>query len=116
MRGPRAGAILLEVLIAVTLLGLGGSAVGLLLSSYMMDAHRRLATEGQENAAGQVLALHALLGRRELEQRIGSQAAGPFVVRVTRPTPDIFRIAVSDVERAEGELVVTLLYRPRERP
>jgi hypothetical protein len=94
MRPAERGAVLLEAVVALTILMAAGVPVVSLL--------------------GASLASEAGLARREAEQRdldrrLGRHAAGELVVEVQRPEPTLYRLAVS---RPGTEALVTVVYRP----
>lgn len=104
------GALLLEVLAALTIFGVAAlSAIGLL----------RQATDSEQRASAheirladmdRLLAAHSLLRREELDQRLGTRINGPYLVEVQRPRPDLYRIAIGDSSVID---LATLVYRPR---
>lgn len=112
MRAPEAGLTLLEVLVALTILLL----TGLPLMSLARDEVDRLSvarrTERQLQQASQAMIRMTLLPRTDLERRIGSHPAPPFVLDIQRPTSKVFRVAIYDSAASHQPLLVTLLYRP----
>jgi prepilin-type N-terminal cleavage/methylation domain-containing protein len=115
MRRDR-GVALLEVLIALTIVSVTGlGVVGALHEA--VGVEQVMAVRERELArADQLLAAYALLDRRDLEQRIGSQVAGAFLIRVQRPATTLFRVAVADTGAPDLDLLATVLYRPRNVP
>lgn len=103
--------VLLEVLIALLILGVtGASAVGLLIQS----ASHVVATEEAERRAedeSRLMAALSLLSRSDLEQRLGIRAAGPYDVSVVRLSAELYSISVGE-RGAESPRLVTMLYRP----
>jgi prepilin-type N-terminal cleavage/methylation domain-containing protein len=110
------GVALLEVLIALTIVSVTGlSVVGALHDA--MIAEQVLAVREREMArADQLLSAYALLDRRDLEQRIGSQVDGACLIRVQRPTATLFRVSVADTAAPDVEVLVTVLHRPAGVP
>lgn len=110
MRRER-GVALLEVLVAVLILGVAGLALVELIAggtravAGARDRERELADEER------LLAAWTLLRREELDQRIGERAVGPYVMRVQRPERGLYRIAVQRKEAPEVEEVVTVVWR-----
>ena len=110
MRSER-GVVLLEVLIALTILALAGigmmETVGAGLRAER-DARARetiLATEER------LLAALTLLNRTELDQRIGRRRIGEFVVDIQRPERTLYRVALMQNESPQVEDLVTVVYR-----
>lgn len=108
------GVVLLEVLIAVTIV----STVGIASIAFLVtaqDSYERLTSrETEMQAAERVLTATTLLTRSELEQRIGVREVADFVVSVDRPEPSLFRLGVAPAARPAAEVLSTLVYRPLE--
>ncbi len=108
------GAALLEVLVAVAILATAGIAVLELSSASiraMAEAQDREQVLGDEE---RLLAAHTLLGKRELDQRLGIREAGAYLVEIQRPEPALYRISVRRLEIPAVEDLVTVVYRPEE--
>jgi len=110
------GVALLEVLVALTIVSVAGLGVLEALHEGIAAEHAMAARERDMASAHQLLADYALLDRRDLEQRIGSQKRGRQLIRVQRPTATLFRVAVADTTAPNLELLVTILYRPMDPP
>ena len=108
------GVILLEVLLAVTILSLiGVSSVAFI--STTIEAQARLHEREVEMAqAERVLTAMALLSRADLEQRLGRREISRFVVWVDRAEPSLFRIGIAPSSQPMTELLSTLAYRSPE--
>lgn len=106
------GAVLLEALVALTLLTAAAGGVITLLASATTAAHDTAAREAAIHRAERVLLATSLLSRRELELRLGERGVGELVVTVGRPEPSLFRIAVSEQRAPARELLVTVVHRP----
>lgn len=107
----RRGVVLIEVLVAVAILGTAAlSFMSFLVTTQEMQyrQHERLLEEGQ---AERLLIANALLTRVELEQRLGVREAGAFLVWIDRPEPSLFRIGISTASAPEREILSTLVYR-----
>lgn len=107
----RRGTVLLEALVALTLLTLS-----LVAGMAAMDAASRsvslvLMREETMAQAHRVLGVYALMTEGELAQRVGTQRVARFVVAVQRPAPTLYRVAVSDTAAAGHELLTTLVSR-----
>jgi type II secretory pathway component PulJ len=110
------GIALLEVLVALTLLAWGGVSLLAVLAALTSDLHRRRMVERQIEAADRVLAAAALLDRRDLDRRIGTQPVGGLLLRVQRPEPNLYRLSVADTLSAEVDLLATVVFRRVETP
>jgi hypothetical protein len=110
MPGDR-GVALLEVLAAVVILGVAGLALVELVAggtravAVAEDRERELVDEER------LLTAWSLLKREELDQRIGDRVVGSYVVRVQRPEPGLYRLAVERSLAPSVEDLVTVVYR-----
>lgn len=109
----RQGFALLEVLVGIALLGSAG--LGVVLALRQASVAEAVAAEQERYlaAADRVLAAMTLLQAGELDQRIGAQRIGEFVVRVARPEAALYRIAVADSGVRDHELLTTVVFRAR---
>jgi type II secretory pathway component PulJ len=114
MRPAERGAVLLEAIVALTLLLLAGVSVVTLLGASLRSEDQLRRRERELAALDRVLAGMTLLTRTDLDRRLGRHPLGPFVTEVQRPEPTLYRIAVSDARTPLQEGLVTVVYRPRE--
>ncbi len=112
MRRGERGAVLLEVLVALTLLLVSGASVVSLLSAALQSEVALAEREATLRDGDRVLASLALLSKVDLDRRLGTHRAGPFVADVRRPEPGLYRIALREADSAAVELLVTVVYRP----
>ncbi len=112
----RHGFALLDVLLALALLGSAGLAVISLLDQAMRAEHAARDTEREYQAADRVLTALALLHRSELDQRIGTRPLGEFIVDIQRPERGLYRIAVASSGAPGRNLLVTVVARPGGAP
>jgi DNA-binding IclR family transcriptional regulator len=113
-RHRRRGAILLECLVAMTLvmlLGLPALALSRAAVSALAEATR---AEALAARAERTLASIALLRRGELDQRLGWHRISGFAVNIQRPERGFYRVAVADTTAPDIELLVTVVYRAAE--
>ena len=105
------GAVLLEVLVALTILTVAGlSLVGLLGAAVhaeqgARERERVLASEER------VLAAMTLLTRADLDRRLGRHDVGEFAVDVQRLERTLYRIAIAQGRSARVEDLVTVVFR-----
>ena len=105
------GAVLLEVLVALTILTVAGlSLVGLLTAGLRSEQDTREREHVLANE-GRVLAAMTLLTRTDLDRRIGRNDVGEFVVNVQRPERTLYRIAIAHGRAAHVEDLVTVVFR-----
>lgn len=108
------GIVLLEVLVALAVLALVGMAA-LGLMRVAIESQQLLAGREQElRQADRLLTAYTLLTRSELDQRIGAQRIGSYLLHVERPDRVLYRIAISDTIAQQTELLVTVVYRPEQ--
>lgn len=103
---------LLEVLIAVAILGIAAlSSVQLLLSSGDA-AFRTQRAEADLAGADRLLTGYSLLSATDLQQRLGDRVLGDFRVKVERITPVLYRIRVEHAHVSGARALETVVYRP----
>jgi len=107
------GAVLLEVLAALTIFSL--SAAGTLsLLTQVSETERRLQFQERRLADQErLMAAYSLLSRIDLDRRLGSRAVGNYLVEVQRPEQTLYRVTIGD---SSGIDLATLLYRPDDTP
>src|SRR4051812_36636034 len=113
----RAGMTLLEVTIALAILGSAGVALVALLGQARQTMHDVRATERRVVTAAEESDRLVLLDRADLVSRLGWTRDGEWVLHVVRVRGTVFDV---DIGRREGAPPVlrTTLYRPdtsRER-
>lgn len=109
------GVALLEVLVALAILGGAGAALVATLAAGMRARHEITQREKETKAADRILAATSLLSRNDLDRRLGRHGAGEMLVEIQRPNPDLYRLSVSPLSRPKVDLLVTVVYR-REPP
>lgn len=107
----RQGVALLEVLVAVALLGGAGLAVVALLRQAVQAEAAAAAGERRFAAADRVLAALTLLSSKELDQRLGRHPLGEFVIEVMRPERGLYRLVVLAPDTRLEPLLVTVVAR-----
>jgi prepilin-type N-terminal cleavage/methylation domain-containing protein len=116
MRDAERGMTLLEVMVALAILGGAGSALIAALAGGMRSEGDMRNREESVMAGDRVLAAMALLSRADLDRRLGRHVVGAFVVEVQRPDPALYRIGIADSLRPDVESLVTVVYRPEPLP
>lgn len=111
-RDTAGGFVLLEAMVALAILG----GAGLVLVGIVNDA-LRLESEARRRevevlAADRVLIAMSLLGRSDLDRRLGLRDAIGLIVDVSRPTASVYRIAVTPQSAPGAPTLITLVYRP----
>ena len=111
---PRAGAILLEVLIAMTILAIAGGTV-IALAAESGQVVRRVRVREQEVEAASALLDHiALWGREDLDRHLGDHPQGGWRLNIAARNPSLYEVSLRD-SLAEETLLHTVLYRPLNR-
>jgi type II secretory pathway pseudopilin PulG len=102
---------LLEVLVALAILGMAGSAfVGIAVqSARAMQLARD--EETRMSAASDFLDKISLWDRADLDRHLGDRPEGQWRLKMNRVSPDVYDVALSDSTGARV-LLVTSLYRP----
>ncbi|MFL5493501.1 MAG: hypothetical protein ACJ8DC_03855 [Gemmatimonadales bacterium] len=112
MRTAERGAVLLEVLVALTLLLLAGVSAVTLLSDALRSEVALQDREREVQELDRLLTAMTLLERTDLDRRLGRHAVGPFVTDVQRPERSLYRIAVGGTPGRGVRTLVTVVYRP----
>ena len=107
-----AGVILLEVIVAITLLAVAGTAVVSLLSAAVRQQDLLARRETTMLTAYRTLAALTLLRRAELDRRLGRHPADRFIAEVSRPEPTLYRLALLLSDTASIEMLTTVVHRP----
>lgn len=107
----RRGMTLLEVLIALAILGSTAMAViGLASQSWRAVASAEAADRSLLDASAFLDAV-ALWPREDLDQRLGERVQHPWRLRIDRPLPSLYVITLGD-SSGTATLLVTSLFRP----
>jgi type II secretory pathway component PulJ len=108
-RVNRRGVALLEVLVALAVLGLAGLALVEVSAQALRALDHAEAVERRIGDEDRLLAAYSLLNRRDLGQRAGLHRVGPYDVRVDRLDLALFRITVGPA--GEPADLATAVYR-----
>ena len=107
----RAGAALLEVMVALAILAIAGVAAVAATRESVRAAARLREGEREIREASAFLEAVALWPREDLDRRLGERAQGRWRLRISRPSPTVYEIALTDSTGADF-LLETALYRP----
>jgi type II secretory pathway component PulJ len=107
----RAGAALLEVIIAMTLLTIGGLGVaeGIVRATHHLERSRRQEAEMRE--ASRFMQAVALWPRADLDRRLGRRQQGPWYLRVDRLSAYLYELELTSADSMT--VVRTAVFRPR---
>jgi len=113
MWNERRGAVLLEVIVALTIFAVAGlSAVGMLRDMYL-SLEQAQQSERELRRADRFFEAVALWSGEDLERRLGAHPQGSYRLDVERPQPGLFEITLTD-SSTRRELLHTALYRPEQ--
>jgi hypothetical protein len=99
---------------ALTVLISAGLSAVSLVSSALRNEAELAAREETLREADRVLASLTLSTRVDLDQRLGRHPYSKFRADIRRPEPTLYRIALLEADTGHLELLVTVVYRPRE--
>jgi prepilin-type N-terminal cleavage/methylation domain-containing protein len=111
--GSRRGLTLIEVLVAIAVLGATGTVVLTTLGATRDALRTALSAEVRTRRASQLLAVLALESNAALARREGRRQHGQYVVEVVRLKFDRWKIAVVD-DSVREVVVETVVYRGEE--
>lgn len=106
------GVALLEVLAAITILGIAGLALVELVSSGTRALTEVRARETELADQDRLITAYALLTRPDLDQRLGRRDVGDYFVEVQRPERSLYRISLGRRAAPQMEDLVTVVHRP----
>ena len=113
-RGER-GLALLEVLVAVVILGVAGLALVELVSGGTRAVAVARAREAELANEDRLLTAYSLLTRADLDRRLGRHEVGDYVVEIQRPELTLYRVSLGRRAASGVEDLVTVVYRPETR-
>lgn len=109
-RGARPGAVLLEALVALTILAVAGAAVVALAADSARAVERAATADAAVQRASAFLDAVALWPREDLDRHLGTRGEGPWRMTVDRPVPTLYAVALAD-SGGRRVLLATVLYR-----
>ena len=105
------GMVLLEVLVALAILGTAAASVVVATSESARAVKRARQADASLRAASDFLDAVALWTRDDLDRRLGDRPQGAWRLRIERPDLTLYTVALAD--SASGRVVLaTALYRP----
>lgn len=108
----RRGVALLEVLIAMAILGIAGLSTVQVVRDAIQAQRETSRVERMVRDADRVMTAVSLLKRDELDRAIGSQEVGDFKVSIQRPARGLYRLALAERDNPAREVLVTVVQRP----
>jgi type II secretory pathway pseudopilin PulG len=102
--------VLLEVIVALTILAVGATTIVALAASSLDAVSRAEAADAETRHASALLEAVSLWPRADLDRHLGDRPEGPWDLRIDRPSPTLYTVALSDTA-IHVLLVRTSLYR-----
>lgn len=111
MMRSNAGASLIEVIVAVTILSIAGVTVVTAVAESTAAVRRAREADLELRAAGAFMEAIALWTREDLDRRLGDRRQGNWRLIIERPFPTLYSVALTD-STGSRVLLSTSLYRP----
>ncbi len=102
--------MLLEVIVALAILGVAGAAAVTMSAESARAVARARATDSETRAASALLDAVALWSRDDLDRHIGDRRQGPWRMRVERPLTTVYLVTLADSSGA-ATILQTALFR-----
>lgn len=106
----RHGAVLLEAIVAMTILAIVGAAVVALAADSARAIDRAAAADTAMMRASDFLDAVALWPREDLDRHLGTRDEGPWHMSVGRPAPTLYTVSLAD-STDRHVLLATVLFR-----
>lgn len=110
MKRGEMGSALLEVIVALAILGTVGVAIVAQVRGAMLVTAGAERAETEISQASEFLAAIALWPRADLDRHLGDRRNGPWRLVVSRPTASTYEVTLRD-SSGSRTLVSTTLYR-----
>ncbi len=114
MRADRAGAALLEALIALLIFGVAAVAIVAGASEAAHAVDRAKSADREMRAAHALMEAASLWPRADLDRHLGDRSQGAWRMRIDRESPVLYVVTIADTATG-AELIRTSLYRAEER-
>ena len=112
--GPRRGAVLLEAMVALTILSIAATTLVSLAAESARAVDRAHAGERELHDGNAFFAGVTLWSREDLDRHLGARHQGRWIMIVDRPRHDLYVISLSDSAK-RAEFLRTSLYRPEPK-
>jgi type II secretory pathway pseudopilin PulG len=110
----RLGAVLLEVLIALAILGFVAASTLTFAAEGAARVRSNRVTEAELRGASALLDAVVLWSRGDLDRHLGRRRQGEWTMEVQRPAASLYEVSLED--RQTGRLLLhTSLYRPERQ-
>lgn len=115
MRRAEAGAVLLEVIVALAILGSAGIGLALHTRQSLLATELAQRAEQRVTEASTFLTAVSLWPIEDLDRHLGNRPNGRWRLAVLRPSPELYEVSVND-SATDAPIVHTALYRRRDAP
>lgn len=109
-RSSRSGAVLLEVIIALTILATAGLGAVIMVAETGRVVERARAIEREVEAASALMDAVSLWPREDLDRHLGDHPQGAWRMSVDRESGSLYVVTISDTAKGAA-LISTVLYR-----
>ena len=103
--------MLLEVMVAMVILGVAGTASVLGAREALSAVERARTLDAEMRSAAALMSAATLWTREDLDRHLGFREQGPWLLWVGRPEPDLYEVAVTDTTAARNPVLRTFLFR-----
>ena len=111
----RKGAVLLEAIVALTVLATVGGAAAWLAADSMHSVNRTHERENELRSAARFMTAVTLWTREDLDRHLGRRRQGPWMMEVVRSDPVVYAVSLTDT--ASGAVLLrTAFFRPDSEP
>jgi len=107
----RGGAILLEAVLALAILGVIVSGAAWMASESLRALNHARTAEAEMRDANRLLTAVSLWPVDDLDRRLGSTVQGPWHLRIDRVSVHLYEVALLDPESGNHRLIGTTLFR-----
>jgi type II secretory pathway pseudopilin PulG len=106
----RSGAILLETIVALTILTLVGITAVVVVSQSVDAARGASIADAEMQEASAFMDAVSLWSRADLDRRLGSRVQGSWLLTIHRPTETLYLLVLTD-STGSNEILRTAIYR-----
>ena len=111
----RKGAVLLEAIVALTVLATVGSAAAWLATDSMRSVTRTHEREHEVRMAARFLSAVSLWPREDFDRHLGRRRQGAWIMEVDRTDPIVYVVTLTDTV-SDAVLLRTAFLRPDSLP
>jgi len=102
--------VLLEVIVAITMLAIGATMLVTLAASSLDAVARAETADADVRRASALLEAVSLWPRADLDRHLGDRAEGRWDLRIDRPSPTLYTVVLRD-STTRSVLIATSIYR-----